>query len=160
MIEAQAAERLAEIDRDGLFEDAGYLSAAALLRGSGDSAREASRRVGEARALQRHPEVREAYATAALDRPRVAMLLAAAGVAPSIFARDERVLVDTIGGLSMSDARRAIEYWRQAADQQAASADAEHLHVRRRLHVSETLGAWSASTVSWTPWAAARSSAP
>ncbi len=33
-----------------------------------------------------------------------------------------------------------MEYWKQAADQAAAAADAEHLHRRRRLHISETLG--------------------
>ena len=140
MIEAEAAEELAEIDRGGLFEDAGYLSAAALLRAEGDSPREASRRVGEARALPQHPWVREAYGTAGLDRLRVAMLLAASKVSAELFGRDEKLLVDTVAGLRYTDARRAIDYWKQAADQQAAAADADHLHGRRRLHVSETLG--------------------
>ncbi len=140
MIEAQAAERLAEFDRDGSFVDAGHLSATALLQADGDSGREASRRVGEARALRRHPEIREGYTTAVLDRPRVAMLLAAARVAPEVFERDERVLVDTISSLSAGDARRAVEYWKQAADQRLAAADAEHVYRRRRLDISETLG--------------------
>ncbi len=141
MLEARAAGLLVDIDRDGLFEDAGFLTAAAFLRNRmGDSAGEASRRVAEARGLVRHPVLGEAYGAAGLDRPRVALLLAAARVAPEVFTRDEQVLVDSVAGLSFSDARRVVEYWKQAADHDAAVEDAEHLHGRRRLHVSETLG--------------------
>ena len=59
MMEAQAAETLLEIDGDALFENTGHLTAASLLRDRGDSAGEASRRVGEARALQQNPEVHD-----------------------------------------------------------------------------------------------------
>lgn len=141
MLQSRMADRLATIDSEGWYEDAGYLSAASFVRsGVGVSAGEASRRVSEARALRRHPQVRQAYAVAELDRPRVAMLLAAAKVSDELFARDERVLVDTISGLSMNDSRRAVGYWKQAADQRAAATEAGHLHERRRLHVSHTLG--------------------
>ncbi len=141
ILQARAAELLGLIDKDGSYEDAGYLSTAALVRDRlGVSAGEAARRVAEARALRKHPGLREAYGTAGLDRPRVALLLAAARVVPQIFARDEQVLADTISGLSASDARRAVEYWKQAADQEAAAGDADHLHDRRHLHVSETMG--------------------
>jgi hypothetical protein len=140
MVEARAAAILAEIDRERRFEDAGYLSAAALLRAHGDSPGGASRRVAESRDLERHSVVAEAYATAELDGPRVSLLLAAARVDPELFSRDEQMLIDTVGGLKYRDARRALDYWKQAADRQASDADAEHLHERRHLHVSETLG--------------------
>lgn len=140
MMEAQAAEALAEVDRDALFEHTGHLTTASLLRDRGDSAGEASRRVGEARVLQQNPQVQEAFATAVLDRPRVGLLLGAAKVSAGFFDRDVQLLVETVSSLSMSDARRAIEYWKQAADQGAAQDDAEHLHRRRHLHVSETMG--------------------
>ena len=141
MLQARMADRLARIDSERRYEGAGYLSAAAFVRDrAGVSAGEASRRVAEARELQKHPEVREAFATARVDRARVAMLLAAAKVSDEFFSRDEGVLVDTISGLSMKDSRRTVDYWKQAADQRAAAADAGHLHKRRRLHVSETLG--------------------
>lgn len=141
MLQARMADRLARIDSERRYEGAGYLSAAAFVRDrAGVSAGEASRRVAEARELQKHPEVREAFATARVDRARVAMLLAAAKVSDEFFSRDEGVLVDTISGLSMKDSRRTVDYWKQAADQRAAAADAGHLHKRRQLHVSETLG--------------------
>jgi len=141
MLQAQAARELARIDRDGLFADAGYLTATSLVRDrAGVSAAEAQRRVAEARGLVEHPRVADAFASAEIDRSRVAMLLAAASVSPELFHRDEQVLVDTVGGLSMGDAFRALQYWKQAADAEAAAVDAEHLHGRRRLHVSRTLG--------------------
>ncbi len=46
----------------------------------------------------------------------------------------------SVSRLSTGDARRAVEYWKQAADHDAAAADEEHLYRRRRLHVSATLG--------------------
>jgi hypothetical protein len=141
MLESRAAELLGQIDAGGGYEDAGYLSTTAFVRHRlGVSGGEASRRVGEARALRQRPGIREAYASAQIDRPRVSLLLAASKISDESFERDQQFLVDTISGLSMNDARRAIDYWKQAADQQATVADAEHLHRRRHLHVSETLG--------------------
>jgi hypothetical protein len=84
--------------------------------------------------------VSEAFENARIDRPRAAMLLHAARVSPELFSRDERTLVDTIAPLPMAHAFRVIEYWKQAADREAAARDAEHLHRRRRLHLSKTLG--------------------
>jgi hypothetical protein len=139
MLEARAAGVLAEIDRRCLHEDAGYLTAAAMVRDRlGVSAGDAHRRIGEARGLAEHRLVREAYEEADIDRPRVAMLLASARVAPDLFDRDEAVLVDAVSGLSMGDARRAVDYWRQAADSEAAVAAEDRLHERRRLSISET----------------------
>jgi hypothetical protein len=139
MLEARAASVLADVDRRGLHEDAGYLTAAAMVRDRlGVSAGEAHRRVGEARGMTEHRVVREAFEQGDIDRPRVAMLLAAARVAPDSFRRDEEVLLDAVSGLSMGDARRAVDYWRQAADAEAAVAAQEQLHARRRLSISET----------------------
>ena len=141
MLESRAAELLGEIDAEGSYENAGYLSTTAFVRHRlGVSGGEASRRVGEARALRQRPEIGEAYASAQIDRPRVSLLLAASRVSAELFERDQQFLIDTISGLSMNDARRSVDYWKQAADQQATAADAEHLWRRRCLHVSETLG--------------------
>jgi hypothetical protein len=141
MIEARAADLLGEIVRRGLHEDAGYLTVAAMVRDRlGVSAGEARRRVAEARGLADNALVRETYARADIDRPRVAMLLAASRVDPGLFARDEHVLVDTVSGLAMGDARRVVDYWAQAADQEAAVAADDHRYQRRRLAVSKTLG--------------------
>lgn len=152
MLQAHAAELLGRVDEDGSHQEAGYLSLAAFVRDrAGVSATEASRRVGEARGLRRHPQIREAYAAAELDRPRVAMLLAASAVSDEFFARDERMLVDTVSGLPMKDAYRAIDYWKQAADERAAEGDAGHLFERRSLHVSETLSGMTYMDAGWDP---------
>jgi hypothetical protein len=141
MLQARAAEVLAMIDRDHLHEEAGYLTAASfVVDRAGDSWDSARRAVAEARGLAEQPHVREAFAAATIDRPRVGMLLAAARVSRDLFARDAKVLVDMISHLSMAHAFRAIEYWKQAADREASARDAEHLHRRRRLTVSATLG--------------------
>lgn len=139
MIEARAASVLADIERRGLHEDAGYLTAAALIRDRlGISSGEARRRVGEARGLSEHPTIRDAYERADIDRPRVSMLLAASKVDTDLFERDEQVLVDAAGSLTADEARRAINYWKQAADQAAAVDDESCLYERRRLSISET----------------------
>lgn len=141
MLQARAALELAGIDGARIHEEAGYLTATAFVRDrTRVSAAEAHRRVAEARALAEHAGVAEAYAAAAIDRPRVAMLLAAARVSAETFRRDESLLVDAVARLSMGDAFRAIEYWKQAADREAAERDADHLHRRRHLHISPTLG--------------------
>ncbi len=141
MLQAHAAELLAEIDAGGDYEDDGYLSTAALVRDrTGVAGGEAARRVAEARGLARNRDVFEAFAVADIDRPRVRLLLGAAEVSEELFARDRRVLIDTIAGLPARDAARVVAYWKQAADQRAAEADAAHLHQRRRLHVSQTIG--------------------
>ncbi|HAX82745.1 MAG TPA: hypothetical protein DCY40_09285 [Actinobacteria bacterium] len=117
------------------------MDAVSFVRESlGVSGSEAQRRVGEARGLAAHPVVAAAFADARIDRPRVGMLLTSAQVSEEWFARDEAVLVDRVAGLSMRDAVRLIAYWRQAADREAFTRDAEHLHHRRRLHLSRSFG--------------------
>ena len=141
MLQARCAEVLGRIDGEGLFADAGYLSTISMVRDrTGDSWDAARRCVTEARGVAEHPYVREAFAAAVIDRPRVAMLLAASRVSPELFARDEQVLVDAVAPLPMGKAFRVIEYWKQAADREAAAAEAEYLHDRRRLHISRTMG--------------------
>ena len=81
-----------------------------------------------------------AYRAAEIDRPRVAMLLAASRVSPGLFQRDQEMLVETASTHTMAGTHQALEYWKQQADQVAAAADAEHLHRRRHLHASQSLG--------------------
>ncbi|OFW66596.1 MAG: hypothetical protein A2Z12_08140 [Actinobacteria bacterium RBG_16_68_21] len=139
-LQAALAARLAEIDRRRAHEP-GHLTTAAFVRDRvGVSGAEAQRLVSEARGLAEHDGLRHAFASAEIDRPRVAMLLHAAGVSPDTFARDEQVLIDTVARLEMSDARRAVDYWRQAADRERFARGVEQLHDRRGLSVSETFG--------------------
>jgi len=139
MVEARAASLLAEIEGLGLHEEAGYLTATAMIRDRlGISGSEARRRVAESRGLAEHPVVRNAYERADIDRPRVSMLLAASKIDADLFERDEQVLVDAAAALTAGEARRAIDYWKQAADEAAAVDEETNLYERRRLSISET----------------------
>jgi hypothetical protein len=139
-LEAEAARLLAEIDRRRSFEPDHFTAEAFLQSRVGDSGRAARRNVAEARGLDSYEIVRHAFAIGEIDRPRVAMLLAASQVSPSHFRRDQGLLVDTATNQSMAGTHQAIEYWKQQVDIEAASADREHLHRRRHLHVSPMLG--------------------
>ncbi|MFH1103507.1 MAG: DUF222 domain-containing protein [Actinomycetota bacterium] len=139
-LQAEQAAILAAIDERRSYAP-DYLTATDFIRDRvGVSGGEARRRVAEARGLADHDQVRDAFVSASIDRPRMAMLLHAAGVAPDVFSRDESVLVETMAGLPMGDARRAIDYWRQAADRTGFARDAEHAYQRRGLSLSETFG--------------------
>jgi hypothetical protein len=138
-LQAEQAADIAEADRRASYEPEHLTTTAFLKDRLGLSGGEASRRVTEARGLARHDHIRTAFENAEIDRPRVAMLLEAATASPDLFARDEKVLVDTIGGLSMRNARKAIDYWRQAADREAALQNEKHVYERRRLNISRTV---------------------
>lgn len=134
-LEAEGARLLGEIDRRRAYEP-DHLTTEGFLQASvGDSGRSARRNVAEARGLEAFRQVGEAFAAAEIDRPRVAMLLAAARVSPNHFRRDEAMLVETAASQSMAGTHRAIEYWKQQVDREAASADREHLFRRRHLTV-------------------------
>jgi hypothetical protein len=139
-LQAQAAADLAELDSRRAFQPE-HLDCTSFVRAAlGVSGSEAARRVHEARGMRDHPAVAEAFSAGRIDRPRVRMLVAAAEVSAETFARDEAVLVDQVGTLPMRDAVRLLEYWRQAADRASVAREAEHLHHRRRLHLSHTFG--------------------
>jgi hypothetical protein len=139
-MQAASAAHLAEIDLRQAHQPE-YLDTTSFVRGElGVSGVEAQRRVAEARGLAEHSQVAAAFSEARIDRPRVAMLLASAKVSSELFRRDAGMLVDQVAGLSMADATKTIEFWRAAADRESFARDSEHLHNRRRLHLSKTLG--------------------
>ncbi len=139
-LEAEGARLLAEIDRRRAYEPDQLTTESFLQARVGDSGRAARRNVAEARGLESFERVREAFAGAEIDRPRVGMLLAAARVSPEHFKRDEAMLVDTAASQSMAGTHRALEYWKQQVDREAASADREHLFRRRHLSIVPVFG--------------------
>lgn len=139
-LEALRLERLASFERRGGHDVDGYLSATAWLK---DKARlgggAASQRVRMARALTHMPETRAAFVHGEIPYSSVRRLVDARRAHPAIFSEHESTLVDAARTL---DARRfgtVVDYWRQALDGDAALADANRHHDRRRLHLSETL---------------------
>jgi hypothetical protein len=139
-LEAENATLLAEIDRRHAFEPDFFTTEAFLQGRVGDSGRSARRNVAEARGLAEYRDVAEAYAAAEVDRPRVAMLLAAARVSPETFRRDQAMLVESAATSPMVGTYRALEYWKAQVDRAAAQEDADHLHRRRHLHIAQTIG--------------------
>lgn len=139
-LEAEAAWLLAEIDRRRSYEPDHFTTEAFLQSRVGDSGRTARRNVAEARGLSEYEAVRDAFSSGEIDRPRVAMLLAASRVSPAHFQRDQGMLVETAASQSMAGTHQAIEYWKQQVDREAADADREHLHRRRHLQVSTAIG--------------------
>jgi len=140
-LEAEATRWLGEIDRRRAFETDGHVSSTAWVTATvGDSPGGAASRVRVARRLESMPATTEAFVAGEIDLVRVQMLVATSSVDEDLFLRDERTLVDAARTLSVDHLRRALAYWRQAADLRAARTDANNLYRRRRLSVSATLG--------------------
>ena len=139
-LEAEAARLLAEIDRRRSFEPDHFTAEAFLQSRVGDSGRAARRNVAEARGLDEYEGVRRAFSVGEIDRPRVAMLLAASQVSPRHFKRDEGMLVETAMSQSMAGTHQALEYWKLQVDREAANADRDHLYRRRHFRLSPSLG--------------------
>ncbi len=70
-----------------------------------------------------------AHGLARANRPEVA----------SVFARDEKTLLDAARTLSFRDFQRSVGYWRQLAELDRVEDDAADLRDRRELHHSPTL---------------------
>jgi len=140
-IEARCVSLVAELISNGVHELLGYRSLTSLLTDRlGVSPREVAGTMRMARSLAAMPATRAAFESGELDVPRVRMLASARDDNPELFADHEEALVDSLGGLSMRDSGRAIEYWRQQAALEAVEADAAKQHDRRRLHVSVSAG--------------------
>ncbi|MGQ0847745.1 MAG: DUF222 domain-containing protein [Actinomycetota bacterium] len=103
----------------------------------------AARLVAQANALPQMPFTAKAWASGHLASDQVRYLLTAQAAHPVTFAMHEEMLVDTVAGLSVVGTGRAVAYWRQAVDHQAAEAGNEELFQQRRLHLSQTFaGMW------------------
>lgn len=135
--EAECAVLVAElIDREAHLE-LGFRSAVALLMDRlGVSSGMARGMIRMAEALREMPCTLAALETGSIDVARARGLIEARQSAPETFADHEATLVDTIGGLAMSDAGRLLDYWVQQAAPEQSERDAAATHQLRRLFVS------------------------
>jgi hypothetical protein len=85
------------------------------------------------------PATREALAEGELAESAVALLVSARETNSQEFAEAESLLVEAARELEPRDLRRAVAYWREAADQEEALLNQERAWERRRLHVSQTM---------------------
>jgi len=139
--DAEFTRRVGELDHRDCTAEEGYLSSTSWLR---DRCRLLAGRARDlvrwARALRTMPETEAAFRAGHIGDSEVRVLVDAKGRHPEVFARHEPVLVDSARDLGPRDLRHAVDYWLQAADRDAALADANALHARRRLHLSKTFG--------------------
>jgi hypothetical protein len=140
VLEAERARRVTEVERRGSFRTDGYLSISSWLAHRLRLAWSAATQlVRVARALEEMPLTRESFGSGEVSSSAVAVLVTGRETNPEEFSAAEPALVDAARSLSIRELRRAVAYWRQAADPERARRHAERLFELRRLHVSPTL---------------------
>jgi hypothetical protein len=136
-LEVERLRRLAEINRRRSFERDGYLSTASwLCRRFRMAFSQATHMLRTAKALRDMPRTEAALSSGEVSSSAVRLLVSAYETNPEQFAEAEDMLVDAARGLSFRDLHRAVEYWRQAADQIEGP---EERYNKRHLHVSPTV---------------------
>jgi hypothetical protein len=135
--EAECAVLVAALVDVQAHVELGFRSAVSLLIDRlGVSGGVARGMIRIAEALQEMPCTLAALEVGSIDLFRARALVVAREAAPETFVEHEATLVDTIGGLAMVDAQRALDYWVQQATPEQAERDATAIHERRRLFVS------------------------
>ncbi len=136
-IEAECTALVAEMIRRDIHDDLGYRSMTSLLMDRlGVSAGVARSMISVATAVADMPFTLAGLTSGDLDLARVRLLVAARELNPTLFEAHEETLVDTISGLAMRHATRALDYWSQQAALEIAERDAQAVREQRRLHVS------------------------
>jgi hypothetical protein len=139
LLEVERLRRLAEIDRRGLFEHDGHLSAVSWLASRFKVGWGPARdQVRVARALEDMPETRRGLDEGELSMSAVRVLVAARDADPSAFEQSEAQLVEAARIHSMHDLQRVAAYWRQAVERDQMLQGDEKVRARRRLHASVT----------------------
>jgi hypothetical protein len=100
----------------------------------------AKRLVSNGHALQRMPEVAEAFDAGDIGEEHVAVLAAARSFAPEAFAKREAELVEDATRLRYDVFRRRVDYFRQEAEPDDVERDAQSSFDARHLHASRTFG--------------------
>ena len=140
LIEAERLRRLAEIDRRGLFERDGHLSAASWLvsvyRVAWGTARE---QVRMARGLAQMRGVRSAIAAGEVSMSAARSLVAAREADPAAFERSEQVLVEAARVHSVAELGRVLAFWRDRVERERAP-ERDPRYDRRGLSASVTFG--------------------
>lgn len=140
-LESVGLRFLHAFEQRGGHEVAGYVSVASWLKDRcGIAGSSAAERVRVSRALPHMPPTRAAFADGAVSYTAVRLLADAREAHPDIFEEHEEALLDAARTLRIRGLRKAIAYWRQALDWDAALTDANHLYEMRRLHLSRTFG--------------------
>lgn len=128
-------------EQRGGHEIDGYVSVTSWLKDRCGFAGSAARaRVRVSRALPHMPLTSAALADGDVSYTAVRLLADARDAHPDVFGEHEETLLEAARTLRIRGLRKAIAYWRQALDWDAAIADANHLYEMRRLHLSRSFG--------------------
>ena len=140
-VSALATEVVAEWDAQRVWEDDGSKSAGCRLgRDAGCDAETTKTIVWRGRRLRTMPLTLEAYRSGSLSTDHVDVLCRAnRPEVASLFARDERTLVEPAATLTFDDFKIAVSHWRNIADDEGAEDDAQRRHERRYLRSASTL---------------------
>jgi hypothetical protein len=139
LLEAERLRRLAEIDRRGLHQRDGFLSAASWLASSHNVAwgnARADLRI--ARALRDMPRSLAALQEGEISMSAIKVLAAARQTDPSAFDRSEPQLLETARVHAIGDLQRVVGFWRQQVDRAHDLRGDDAARARRRLHASAT----------------------
>ncbi len=139
LLEAERLRRLAEIERRGLFQRDGHLSAASWLAERFKVAWGAAKEnVRVARALDEMPVARRALDDGELSMSAARVLVSARHADPAAFERSEATLVEAARIHSMHDLKRVAGFWREEVEREQALGGEEKLRARRRLQIAAT----------------------
>jgi hypothetical protein len=138
-LEIERLRHLAEIDRRGLHQRDGHLSAVSWLASAhGVSRSSAVADVRAARSLEHMPIGRDAIARGALTAQSLKVLARARRTAPEAFATSEAALVEAAQVHTVDHLQRVVASWRQHMLEQRLETDG--LEEARGLHASVTFG--------------------
>lgn len=139
-LEVERLRRLAEIERRGLHERDGFLSAAAWLVSRFKVAWGVAREhVRIARALDHVPQTRRALEEGEVSMSAIRVLVAVRDASADAFERCEPQLVEAARIHSVSDVHRVAAFWREAVEREQALDGGDRLRARRQLHASVSL---------------------
>lgn len=140
LLEIERLRRLAEIERRGLYDRDGHLSAAAWLAAKFKVAWGTARQhLRIARGLEEMPETRRALDEGDLSMSAARVLVFAREADPEAFQRSEKELVDAARIHSMAALQRIAAFWREAVEREHTLDGEDKLRARRRLHASVSL---------------------
>ena len=138
-LEAERLRRLAEIDRRGLYQRDGFLSAASWLVSSHKVAwGNARAELRIARALRDMPRSLRALQEEEVSMSAIRVLAGARETDPVAFDRSELQLLEAARIHAIGDLQRVVALWRQQVDHAHDLRGDDAARARRRLHASAT----------------------
>lgn len=130
-------QSIARLDSDGSYAFDGYTSVSAfLVHRCGMGAGEANRHVFLARSLAKMAHAVGLVGEGRLSLGQFEALAYGRSRHPDEFEAAEAGLCEVVGGLSLADTRRAVEYWCQAHD----GPDEREMAEPSRVFLSEVMG--------------------